>query len=99
MGILEDVVDDYVYDCIKNAIIKYVLSSLSLVATGFWGGVVAKIVGLLVDKIIIPAMMALKEEGLLFIRKEQLKKKLEKYLGSQTDEEFDRNFDDLIAGN
>lgn len=101
MGTTEDIIDvldDYVYAYLRKNIISYALSLTSFAVTGFWGKIIAKVVGLFVDKIVIPAIRGLKDDALLFLRKEDLKKKLKKYLNSETEDEFDQNFDDLISG-
>ena len=82
-----DELDDYLYAYLRKKILAYALKTLGLAATGFWGKVAIKIVGLVVDKLIIPAFIDLKNEGFLFLRKQELKKKLKKYMEAETSED------------
>lgn len=99
MGVTEDIVDvldDYVYEHMKKKVLAYALVTLKLSPGGFWAYLVTKVLTLIIDKLVIPALKDLKEEGFLFLRKKDLEKKVKKYLESETEDEFDQNFDDLI---
>ena len=91
-----DIADDYVYDYLKKRILVFALEKLGMVATGFWGAIVAKLVLIFLDKVVIPALEDMKEEGFLFLRKKELERKLREYIEASTDEEFDAAFDNLI---
>ena len=85
-------------ELLKPILVRKLLTLVSLPLTGFWGRICIKLVEILIDKIIFPALDAMVDEGFLFIREKELKAKLKKYMEANTDEEFDEAFDNLIAG-
>jgi hypothetical protein len=88
----------YVFELLKAKAIKYAITSLGIVATGVWGKICIYAIEVFFDKLVMPALEDMKEEGLLFIREKELRHKLKEYVNARNDQEFDRTFDDLIGG-
>jgi hypothetical protein len=101
MGNKKDIIDtieDIATKKIKEKFIKFVFLKLSISPIGIKAKIIIKLINLIFDKIISPFLEDIKNEGLLIIRKKELKKKLQRYINAKTDKEFDDAFDDLIAG-
>jgi len=84
-------------DKIKKTILAKLLSAIGLTA-GFWATLVTKLFCVFWDRVILPALEQLIREGMLFVRRKDLEKKLKKYMEAMTDEEFDEAFDNLLRG-
>lgn len=95
---VEDIVIDQLKKSLKDLMIDRIITILRLPISGFTGKITYKLVSLFVVKVIFPLLSDLKNEGFLFLRKQELKIKLKHFQEATTDEEFNKAFDDLISG-
>jgi hypothetical protein len=96
--LLENNIESVTSDLLKDVLGRFLLNLAPSIIGTFWGGLVLKVVGVIVDKFIMPALEDYYGEVMCMVRAKELDKKVEKYVIATSNEEIDTAFDDLLSG-
>jgi hypothetical protein len=93
-----DKIEDLTAPLLKNLIINIILKALPSAFGPFWVKIIVAAITFIFDKFIIPCVEDLELDAIVFVKKQELRRKVIKYEKSETDEEFNDSFDNLISG-
>jgi hypothetical protein len=82
---------------VRDIILKLIMRALPTLVGTPWMTAILFVAGWIFDKFLVPLGKDLEMEAIVFVKKQELKRKVYRYEQAQTDQEFDDAFDTLIG--